>query len=117
MRRILFAATALLVAYLPAYARYDLPDPMPDALLGDWTSRSEGAETLVRSPPNHADFHIDKDSYGAEDHECTVLKVEKLAANLYTVQASCTVVDQPDAVETNEFELRGDKLLITPVGS
>jgi hypothetical protein len=58
------------------------------------------------------------------DDICRILKVEKQAENLYTVQSSCEYVDKPESdhtpptMETNEFELVGkDRLIITPIGS
>lgn len=91
---------------------------LPDAMMGSWGMDGKGGNGLVRYPEG-ADFYIDKDGYNGVDSECKILKVEKLVKNKYTVQARCTMEgdDEPPTTETNEFELKGDRLFITPVGS
>jgi hypothetical protein len=86
-------------------------------MLGDWGIGDE--EGLIRAKEGEGDFHVDKNWYSGVDDECKILKVQKQAENLYTVQASCNWVDSnlPPKIFINEFELKGDKLLITPVSS
>jgi hypothetical protein len=83
-----------------------------------------GYETgqMERAGPDSGDFHVDKDWYAGVDDRCEILKVEKQAENLYTVQARCSYDGNDDSIpsriDTDEFELLGNgKLLITPVGS
>jgi hypothetical protein len=96
-------------------------DELPDAMLGYWgLAADDETEGLVREDYDGADITIEKDTYSGEDYSCVILHVEKLAANLYTVQSSCTMVESEDPPEfhTKEFELlKSGRLLITPVGS
>jgi hypothetical protein len=82
--RKLLLAGAMLVFAAPAYAA----DTLPDAMIGGWGFEPNGGEGMVRAPDG-GDFFIEKDKYSGVDNDCTILKVEKLAENLYTVQASC----------------------------
>ena len=88
--------------------------------MGSWGMDGKGGDGLVRYPDG-ADFYVGKGEYNGVDSECKILKVEKLAKNKYTVQASChyegLADNDPHTIETNQFELRGKRLLVTPVGS
>ena len=108
--RVTVLAGILLLLAAPACAA----DSLPDAMMGDW---GMGDETGLSG-----DFHVDKDWYAGVDDRCEILKVEKQAENLYTVQARCAYDGNDDSIpsriDTDEFELLGNgKLLITPVSS
>jgi len=62
---------------------------------------------------------ISKKTYTEPQIACKILKGEKLAENLYTVQAECAIIDSndPPTIETDEFALVVNRLLITRVGS
>jgi len=104
----------LLLLAAPAHAA----DILPDAMMGSWGMGGQ----MERAGPDSGDFHVDKDWYAGVDDRCEILKVEKQAENLYTVQARCSYDGNDDSIpsriDTDEFELLGNgKLLITPVGS
>jgi hypothetical protein len=114
--RVAVLAGILLLLAAPAYA-----DELPDAMMGDWGMGDETGQ-MERAGPDSGDFHVDKDWYAGVDDRCEILKVEKQAENLYTVQARCAYDGNDDSIpsriDTDEFELLGNgKLLITPVSS
>ena len=87
--------------------------------IGAWVMKQDKWSVLA---PDSGDFHVDKDWYAGVDDRCEILKVEKQAENLYTVQARCAYDGNDDSIpsriDTDEFELLGNgKLLITPVDS
>jgi hypothetical protein len=136
MKKILLAGVMLLALGSAASA-----DVMPDALQGHWTFVPVGKfpnGTVKIDPDNiymrssdpdftpYSGYDIGKDKYSIMDFDCIVLKVEKLADTLYTVQADCKLggdnggdpsLDN-EYTATNEFELlKSGKLLVNPVGS
>jgi hypothetical protein len=116
MNKIVLTGVVILLA-APAYAA----EVLPDAMMGDWGMDGEGGEGLARSAEG-GDFHLERDTVSGVDSECKILKVEKLADNKYTVQTNCHYPDNPAnndpyTIETDEFELKGNRLFITPVGS
>jgi hypothetical protein len=77
-------------------------------MLGDWGGNEEG---MVRVAPDTGDFHIEKDRYKGIEESCLILKTEKLADNLYTVESRCE--NYYDAMmRTDEFELKDGRLFI-----
>lgn len=90
---------------------------LPDAMMGSWSlGHEEGI--MERVGADSGDFNVEKDKYSGVDSERKILHVEKLAENLYTVQASCAYPDGggPATIDTSEFELLGkDKLRVSPV--
>ena len=78
---------------------------------------------MERAGPDSGDFNVEKNAYYGVDTECTILHVEKRSKNVYTVQARCKYPEDidpppfPPYTETDEFELKGDKLRVSPVNS
>lgn len=122
MKKLLLVGIATLIVSSASAAQ---PQTLPDAMTGRWCATlSVEHPPFVRGCDDGERLTVRLDGYEQQDGEdgphayCKILKVEKQAENLYTVQASCYLYD-PDSehqIETNEFELVGkDKLLITPV--
>ena len=116
MKKLLLAGVMLAFAF-PAYAA----DTLPDAMLGNWTMGDEEG-VMDRADKDSGDFFVEKDTYYAVDTICAIKHVEKLG-NSYIVQAICKYdsgdVDDKDAPfpptpNTSEFEMKGDRLRVTP---
>jgi len=115
VKKLLLLTGMMLAVAAPAHAA----DSLPDAMMGSWSLGDEEG-IMERVGPDSGDFYVAKDKCTGVDDECTILHVEKLAENLYTVQASCAYPDGggPATIDTSEFELLGkDKLRVSPVGS
>jgi hypothetical protein len=112
--RVTVLAGILLLLAASAYAS----DSLPDAMMGDWSMGDEEG-IMDRAGPDSGDFEVKKDYYYAVDTACKILHVERLTKGSYIVQASCYYEgDDPPSVfhitDTSEFELKGDRLRVTP---
>ena len=116
MKKLLLAGVMLAFAS-PAYAEVQLPD----AMLGSWSMGDEEG-IMDRTDKDSGDFVVEKDAYYAVDTACTIVHIEKLE-NSYIVQASCAYDDGgvgdsdppfPPTINTSEFEMKGDRLRVTP---
>lgn len=115
--------TGILLLATPAYAAnmseecdvHTCYATLPDAMMGSWGMGDEEG-IMDRAGPDEGDFYVAKDKYNGVDDTCTILHVEKLSENVYTVQARCIYSggsdppgpdDPPARIETDEFELKG----------
>ena len=109
--RVTVLAGMLLLLAAPAYAE----DTLPDAMVGSWTMGDE--EGIMECADQPSDFIVEKDKYYTVDDVCTILHIEKLG-NSYMVQARCDYEGNdsliPGKVYDSEFEMKGDRLRVTP---
>jgi hypothetical protein len=109
-----FLLAGMIAFAAPAYAV-----ELPDAMMGSWTMGDEEG-IMDRAGKDTGDFLVEKEHYYAVDTACDILHIEKIG-NSYIVQANCHFDDSggPDSsyqphTETSEFEMKGDRLRVTP---
>jgi hypothetical protein len=137
MKRILIAGVVLLALGFgsPTLIGSARADVLPDSLLGHWKENPIDEKHIEPDAYLRTDesvghgsydgYDIWSDRYEIYDADCKILKVDKRADTLYTVEAYCHTIGDPNdelkeaRTEINEFELvrSGTLLIVSPVGS